>query len=337
MQFLNTQERLQSFHGLNSFPESRSIGSSPKDYKYETCTPSMSYRLNHYAGLVIAGCFFGTISTFSAVLRDNNISAFQQSFSRSFFALLYILVFFYYKKMRFLIDFKELKYYCLLGLVMSAIGFFENTAVSIGTPVAIVVLLLYTQPVWTTVFGKIFLKERIDSVKKVAVIISFCGIFLISKVWTISSINYGGFTLSLICGVLLSVEFIMIKELSLKPNHFLVSIFWFYIFRSVFTGVLGFISGIMTDNLIITGFTFSLSLEMWILLLLFAFIPMVLGMSLFYNSVKYVPIISVGVILLMEPLSGIVYGYVILGEGVGLFTVLGGGLILIASLLVVKR
>lgn len=297
----------------------------------------MPTRLNHYAGLVIAGCFFGTISTFSAVLRDNNISAFQQSFSRSFFALLYIMIVFYYKKINFAIDFKELKYYSLLGLVMAAIGFFENTAVSIGTPVAIVVLLLYTQPVWTTVFGKIFLKERIDSVKKVAVIVSFCGIFLISKVWTISSVNYGGFALSLVCGVLLSMEFIMIKELSLKPKHFLVSIFWFYVFRSIFTGVLGSVSRIMTDNEIITGFTFSLSFEMWILLLLFAFIPMILGMVLFYNSVKYVPIVSVGVILLMEPLSGIMYGYIILGESVGLFTVLGGGLILIASLLVVKR
>lgn len=291
----------------------------------------------HYAGLIASGCLFGTISTFSAVLRDNGVSSFQQSFSRSFLALLYILAVFYYKKINFTVNFKELKYYVLLGLVMSTIGFFENTAVSIGTPVAVVVLLLYTQPVWTTLFGRMFLKEEVNTLKKVAVLVSICGIFLISKIWTISFVNYGGFSLSLVCGVLLSVEFIMIKKASLKQTHFLVSIFWFYVFRSIFTGVLGCASRVVTDNEIVTSFTFSLPPEMWILLLLFGFIPMFLGMILFYNSVGHVPIVSVGVILLMEPLSGILYGYLILGESVGLFTVIGGILILIASLLVVKR
>ena len=313
------------------------FGHAQKEYKSKSYTTSMSNTSKHYVALMTAGCFFGTISTFSAILRDNDVSSFQLSFSRAFFALIYILIIFYYKKINFIIALKELKYYVLLGLVMSAMGFFENTAVSIGTPVAIVVLLLYTQPVWTTIFGKVFLKEKVDTIKKLAVFVSFIGVFLISQVWNISSLNYLGFSLSLICGIFLSIEFIMIKGLSLKPKHFLVSIFWFYLFRSVFTVVLGYSSRMVTGNEIITSFNFSLSLEIWMLILLFAFIPMFLGMILFYNSVKYVPIVSVGVILLMEPLSGISYGYFILGEGVDLFTIAGGILILIASLLIIKR
>jgi len=293
--------------------------------------------LKPYIALILAGCFFGTISTFSAILRDNGVSSFQQSFSRIFFALIYILIICYYKKIDFFINFRELKYYVILGLIMSLLGFFEITAVVIGTPVAIVVLLIYTQPVWTTIFGKIFLKENVNTIKKLAVSISFVGVFLISHVWNISSLHYLGFSISLICGVLLSIDFIMIKELSLKPKHFLISIFWFYLFQTLFTVVLGYLSRIVTDDEIITSFNFSLSLEIWIIILLSALIPMFFGMILFYNSVKYVSIVSVGVILLMEPISGIVYGYFILGESIDFFTIVGGVLILLTTLLVIKR
>ncbi|MEA1993242.1 MAG: DMT family transporter [Euryarchaeota archaeon] len=277
------------------------------------------------------------MSTFSAVLRDNGVSSFQQSFCRSFFALIYILLIFYWKKIDFSVNFKELRYYTLLGLIMGALGFFENTAVAVGTPVAVVVLLLYTQPIWTTIFGRVFLKERVNTLKKTAVVIAFFGIFLISKVWNVSSLNYLGVSLALICGILLSVEFIMIQELSIKPRYFLVSIFWFYLFRSGFTVIFGFLSRTITDNSIITSFTFSLPPKFWILILLFAFVPMFLGMILFYKSVKNVSIVSIGVIMLIEPISGVIYGYFLLGEYVDILTILGGALVLIASVLVIIR
>lgn len=308
-----------------------------KEYKYRTYTTPMSKGLKPYVALILAGCLFGTISTFSAMLRDMDVSSFQQSFLRIFFALIYISIIFYYKKINFLINFEELKYYIFLGLIMSVLGFFETTAVVVGTPVAVVILLIYTQPMWTTIFGKIFLKESVDAIKKLAVFISTAGVFLVSQIWNISSLNYLGFSISLICGILLSVDFIMIKELSLKPKYFLVSIFWFYVFEILFIAILGYLTRIITDDKIITSFNFSLSVEIWVIILLSALLPMFFGMILFYTSVKYVPIASAGVILLMEPISGIVYGYFILGENVGSFTIIGGILILFASLLVIKR
>lgn len=67
------------------------------------------------------------------------------------------------------------------------------------------------------------------------------------------------------------------------------------------------------------------------MLVLFALVPMVLDMAIFYRSVKYVPIVHAGVIMMMEAVSGVVYGYVILGESIDYFTILGGTLILLAS------
>ncbi|MEA1993909.1 MAG: DMT family transporter, partial [Euryarchaeota archaeon] len=66
-------------------------------------------------------------------------------------------------------------------------------------------------------------------------------------------------------------------------------------------------------------------------------VPMFLGMILFYKSVKNVSIVSIGVIMLIEPISGVIYGYFLLGEGIDPLTILGGALVLIASLLVIKR
>jgi len=286
---------------------------------------------------MIAGCCFGTISTFSALLRDNGISSFQQSFSRAFFALLFILLIFMYRRMNFLISVKELPHYIALGMVMAGLGFLENSAVAVGAPVAVVVLFLYTQPVWTAILGKTFFQERLTLFRKCGVAMALFGIFLISKIWNISSFHYIGGGIALVAGVLLSIEFVMIKTLSLKPRHFLVSIFWFYIFRTLFTIVFGVGSRLVTGNILITGITFSLSVEMWGLLFLFALIPMVFGMILFYRSIKYVPIVLTGVIMMMEPISGVLYGYVILGEFVDLYTITGGIFILAASLLVVSE
>jgi drug/metabolite transporter (DMT)-like permease len=292
-------------------------------------------QVRHSINLAVAGCLLGTISTFSAVLRDSGISSFQQSFSRTFFALLFILAVFYLKRINFLIPKRELPYYVVLGMIMAAVGFFENSAVALGTPVAVVVLFLYTQPAWTALLGKVLFKEQLTWVRRTAVATAFCGIFLISKVWSVSSFNVAGGAIALAAGVLLSVEFIMIKSLSLKPRHFLVSIFWFYVFRSIFTVGVGLLSRVITREHLITGFSFSVSAETGILLVLFALIPMVLGMGIFYKSIKYVPIVHAGVIMMMEAISGVIYGYLILGEAIDGFTISGGVLILLASILTI--
>jgi drug/metabolite transporter (DMT)-like permease len=220
---------------------------------------------------------------------------------------------------------------------MAGVGFFENTAIALGTPVAVVVLLLYTQPVWTALFGTFMFHESINAQKKIALIMAFWGMILISKVWNITLMNYPGMLLALFSGILLSVEFIMIKNLSLQPTHFLVSIFWFYVFRTLFTVPLGLLSGMVSDNMLISQFTLVLTIEEWGILLLFALIPMVLGMVCFYRSIKHVSIISTGIIMLIEPVSGIVYGMIILGEMIDGVTVMGGILILLASVLVIRR
>ncbi|MBU7025286.1 MAG: EamA family transporter, partial [Theionarchaea archaeon] len=223
-------------------------------------------QVRHSITLAIAGCLLGTISTFSAVLRDSGISSFQQSFSRTFFALLFILVVFYLRKINFMIPKRELPFYVVLGMIMATVGFFENSAVALGTPVAVVVLFLYTQPAWTALLGRVLFKEQLTWVRRTAVATAFCGIFLISKVWSVSSFNVAGGAIALAAGVLLSVEFIMIKSLSLKPRHFLVSIFWFYVFRSIFTIGVGLLTRVVTHDSLITGFSFSVSVETGILL-----------------------------------------------------------------------
>lgn len=293
--------------------------------------------LRHYGGLMIAGCFFGTISIFSALLRDQGVSSFQQAFFRSFLALPLILLICHAYTIKIALPKNQLIPYILLGMVMAGVGFFENTAVALGTPVAVVVLLLYTQPVWTALFGTLFLHEFINHRKKLAVIMAFGGMILISKVWNITYTNYPGMLLALIAGVLLSGEFIMIKNLSIQPHHFLVSIFWFYVFRTVFTVPLGTLSGFLSDNVLISQVTLSLPVEEWVTLFLFALVPMVLGMVFFYRSVKHVSIISTGIIMLIEPVSGIVYGIFILGELIDSIVVTGGILILLASILVIKK
>ena len=53
-------------------------------------------------------------------------------------------------------------FFVVYGFIGALLQLTQFGGVVFGTPVAIVALLLYTQPIWTTLFGSFFLNEEIS-------------------------------------------------------------------------------------------------------------------------------------------------------------------------------
>jgi drug/metabolite transporter (DMT)-like permease len=285
----------------------------------------------YYFYIALSGCIFGSVSLFSALLRDRNVSSLQQSILRVFFAM--ILLSPIAIRNRTAMSKNDMGFFLLFGLIMALLGFLENTAIALKTPVAVVVLLMYTQPVWTALISRLFLGEQLNTKKGCAILLSLAGIGLITEFWRESISSMAGPAIALFSGFLLSCEFIFSKLSRQKNIHFTQSLFLSYVFRLIFTILLGFLLSFFISDPAIMGFTLSQKTHTWILLFLYGLIPMFVGMMILFFSIKYVSATSAGIILLLEPLSAVFYSFLFLGESIRTLTIVGGVFILVSSLL----
>lgn len=231
----------------------------------------------------------------------------------------------------------DMGFFIVFGLIMALLGFLENTAIALKTPVAVVVLLMYTQPIWTALISRFFLGERLDARKICAILISLAGIALITEFWHESISGVSGPIIALLSGFLLSCEFIFSKLSRQKNIHFAQSLYFSYVFRLIFTILLGFLLSFFISDPAIMGFSLSQKTHTWILLFLYGLLPMCVGMMILFFSIRYVPATSAGIILLLEPLSAVFYSFLFLGESIKALTIVGGIFILVSSLLAVEK
>jgi len=105
---------------------------------------------------------------------------------------------------------KMLRPFALLGFVGFLLNFSDFGSVILGAPVALAVLLIYTQPLWTAIFGRIFLKEPITRNNVVAIATVILGVIVLVNPFTIGSIgSSAGVILALLGGVFLSMWVIL--------------------------------------------------------------------------------------------------------------------------------
>jgi drug/metabolite transporter (DMT)-like permease len=156
-----------------------------------------------YLYVIIAGLLSGTIVFGGQIFINLGLSLYQIAVIPPLFSFLLIPLVALKKNLR---PSKEMvKAFPVFGLVGALTILSEFGALFLGVPVAVVVLLLYTQPLWTIIFSRIFLKERITKQKLFAIAIFFLGMLTLSNPFTISAKwNLSGIIVALIGGVSLS-------------------------------------------------------------------------------------------------------------------------------------
>ena len=107
------------------------------------------------------GLLYGIISVGGSLLAKRGLSALDISF---FFLSLSLipLVPFIISKDFFSKIFKSWRYLLAYSLINSGLVILQFESLILGVSPAISALLLYTQPVWTVVFGKLLLQEQVN-------------------------------------------------------------------------------------------------------------------------------------------------------------------------------
>jgi drug/metabolite transporter (DMT)-like permease len=253
--------------------------------------------------LILSGIFYGTVVIGAQFLSNIGMSSYEIAFSTSIVPAILFFVISVLKKE--IIKKKDIKFFIIFGLVNALIELCWISPLSLGIPISIVILLLYTQPIWTVIFSKIFFKEKITKWKITSLIIVLIGLLILVSPWDVkSNLSLIGIIFGFFSGLFYSIYLIMGKETTNRKIHYSTSFFGFYTFTIFWLLIISpFYRMIIKDDILTrldTSVIFENSLKIIIVSLIIRTIPQIL----LYKSIVKIKISIAGIVLLIEPVVG---------------------------------
>ncbi|MGH7885527.1 MAG: DMT family transporter [Thermodesulfobacteriota bacterium] len=286
--------------------------------------------------VILSGILYGTIAPGAQILINRGFAPLGISFFRSFFVTVLLLPV-VLKNKRFLPAGKQLPFFIIYGLNGAVLEIMMFASLGLGVPVALVALLLYSQPVWTIFLGKIFLNENITKRKIIAAIVGFCGIAVLVKSWEVSSVeSIFGIILAIGAGFLLSIWIILGKKSANLNQHYITTTFSWSLFGAVWLILFYIMGSILFPSNETFKFSFELIPESWFYLIVFASLSGLLPHLLFYRGVITVSGSVAGIILLIEPATATMLADIIFSQSIGFELIIGGTLILFSNYFVLR-
>ena len=276
----------------------------------------MSY-IKGYSQVIAASILYGLIGIFIKLITDMPLGSII--FFRILFALAAITLYLAVSGRFSELKLKEKKSYLLM------LGLFEAAAVLANfysiryTTVSIAVLLLYTTPIYVTLLSPLVLKENITRRSIIALVLSVTGVVLVVQPQTQQNgINIIGVALGLASGILFALMILTSKKI-----------------KDIYTGTAQATWSMIVSLIIFSPFAFAVNMDVlkdhMQLLILFGLIPTAIGGILYFSGLRLIKAQSASIISLLEPVSAVVFAFIILSEPIEYTTALGGGLIFLGA------
>lgn len=292
---------------------------------------------NSYWLVVLGAILFGTITVGGQFFINLGLSAYEIAiFSMSIASLILFLIILI--KPEYRIKKQMILFFVIFGLANSIQEWTQFGAISLGTPVAIVALLLYSQPIWTTIFGRFFLKEKITKKKIFAVIIAIIGVIILIDIRNINSTGrIRGIILALLGGVFLSLWVILGKKSGIEKQHFITTAFGGFLFSFLWLVISWPIIAFFIHDTSITRISFNFPIHYWIYFLIFTLLSAILPSMFFYKGVQKVEASTAGIILLLEPISATILAILFFNQLITTNIFISGILIIFSNYLVISE
>lgn len=280
----------------------------------------MNPKTNHYLALFIGAL---AVSTSAIFVKLSSAPAAIIATYRLLFTVLLMAPFFspkYWKEIR-LIEKKDWIYSIIAGVFLAFhfIFWFESLNY---TSVASSVVLVTLQPIFAFIGTYFFYKEKIGLGAFLSGILAIVGSFIIS--WgdfQVSGLALWGDFLAIVAAIMVTAYFLfgqtVRKRLSLFTYTFVV-----YLISSI---------TLIIYDLILGYSLFSYTKQDWIVFLLLAIVPTLLGHTLFNWAIKWLSTSIISMSILFEPVGASILAYFILDEVLTVSQWMGG-LILMAGL-----
>ncbi|MDF1557118.1 MAG: DMT family transporter [ANME-2 cluster archaeon] len=193
------------------------------------------------------------------------------------------------------------------------------------TSVSIAVLLLYTAPVYVTLLSPLILKEYITRSSLLALGISITGVIMVigpgALFQDVDTIYAMGLAAGLVSGLCYASMIMTSRYLRDSYTGTAQAAWALFITMVLFLPYSIAVPGkVLLDNLY--------------LLILFGLLPTAAALILYLSALKHVRAQHASIIALLEPVSAVVFAFIILSEPITSATIMGGGLILLGAVLI---
>ncbi len=281
--------------------------------------------------LTLTGLFLGTTAIWIKLI-GSNVSPFLLTIFRALLAgaLIFLLILFT-KDLKTIetleIKRRNLLLFLVAGFFGVTIGFGFYVRSLYYIPVANAVILVHVYPLVTAFLSWIFLKEKVTKWEGVSLVLVLIGIWSIYGSELSLGTNTFGNLLVILAGIGYSVFLVSMRHFENKGFPYWKVTFWPLIIGGL----------ILILFLPFEPFIFSPSGLIPFYILGVAFFTFI-GYTLYAKGLKTIRAHNAAVIVtLVEPLTAILLAFLILGETLPQYVVVGGSLIILANILIGKE
>jgi drug/metabolite transporter (DMT)-like permease len=276
------------------------------------------------------------------VSEDYQLPALILAFWRDFFVVLCALPILVSLKSKILrIEKKNLGFLILFGFALACFNIAWTLAVTLSGA-AIATVLVYSSAGFTALLGYFFLQESLGWKKAISVILCLLGCVLVSGAIDLDAWqrNALGILSGIFSGLLYALYSLLGRHASQRDLNPWTTLFYTFLFAAVFL----FIINLLPINFFpSTADTFTDFFQLgtqwrgWILLVILAAGPTLVGFGLYNISLVMLPSSTANLILTLEPVVTAITAYFLLGERLTSIELIGSGLILGALILLRYR
>lgn len=271
--------------------------------------------MNPYLSILTAAIIFGSSGFF---IKTVNLPVSTITLFRMAVPFVFISLYFLFRKKRFPSLTDSLM---LVASVLNAVRLFFYFAGYTFGNISTTVILLYTWPVFATVWSVLFMKETLTLYRVVFFVMAIMGLALINMntVFSLSDQHLLGVVCILLSALIYSMTIVMFKKRTSQYDP--LEIVWFQ--NGI--GALVFLPFLFTNRPL--PFLWQSGLAGT-----YAFLIGVLGFSLFFYGLGKIEASKASFLTYIEVVSAVAFGVFVFDERLTWNIVLGGGLILFSSL-----
>jgi len=230
------------------------------------------------------------------------------------------------------------QFFIVYGLIGATLQITQYGGILLGVPVAVVAMLLYTQPIWTMLMSRLWLGEPITKVKLIALALAVAGVVVLLDPTGLSG-NYPplGLLSALAGGIVLGLWVIWTKRNAVAGEMPpLAKVYGYAFFTVLWLLVLYPLVRLIIQDATFTRLSMEPAIAHWPYLLLMAGLAYIIPYSLIFRGIHQIDATSAGTLLMLEPVSAAIMAAMIFREPLTPNVLFGGGLILLGNFVSVR-
>jgi drug/metabolite transporter (DMT)-like permease len=276
-------------------------------------------KLSNYTKIILAAVIWSTSGIF---IKKLGLPATTLSFFRVAVPTFILLGFFLIKQQSL---FRDASWQLWVASLLNAGRLYLVFAAFLLTTISTAIIMLFSWPVFTAIFGRIFLKERLSTRKKVLIVLPFMGVILMYLSVDISLTNtvFLGLSAALLSAVLNALSMVIFKNELRNHSQFKTVFYQNLIGTFVFLPFL-FMNSPFPSVQQVSG------AAVW------AFLVGLVGYGLFFAGLKRIKVSIASSLAYLEVPLAILWGVLIFKDALTV-KIIVGGLLIVVSTMLLKR